>query len=51
VSLSAQLSKLYNLKRDCGSGWEKPYKPAPSPGLIDLAGPIRVVRSSFGRKV
>ena len=23
-----QLSKLYSLKRDRGSGWEKPYKPA-----------------------
>ena len=23
-----QLGQLYNLKRDRGSGWEKPYKPA-----------------------
>jgi putative restriction endonuclease len=31
-----QLSKLYNLKRDRGSGWEKPYKPALLLALIDL---------------
>ena len=35
VSLSDQLSKLYNLKRDRGSGWEKPYKPALLLTLID----------------
>ena len=31
-----QLSQLYNLKRDCGSGGEKPYKPALLLALIDL---------------
>ncbi|WPJ98084.1 hypothetical protein SH580_10270 [Coraliomargarita algicola] len=30
------LSKLYNLNRDRGSGWEKPYKPALLLALIDL---------------
>ncbi|MDQ8196272.1 hypothetical protein QEH59_17690 [Coraliomargarita sp. SDUM461004] len=30
------LSKLYNLNRDRGSGWEKPYKPALRLALIDL---------------
>jgi hypothetical protein len=30
------LAKLYNLKRDRGSGWEKPYKPALLLALIDL---------------
>jgi hypothetical protein len=30
------LAKLYNLKRDKGSGWEKPYKPALLLALIDL---------------
>ncbi|MDQ8209296.1 hypothetical protein QEH52_17345 [Coraliomargarita sp. SDUM461003] len=30
------LSKLYNLKRDRGSGWEKPDKPALLLALIDL---------------
>lgn len=30
------LSKLYNLKRDRGSGWEKPYKPALLLTLIDI---------------
>ena len=30
-----QLSKLYSLKRDRGSGWEKPYKPALLLTLID----------------
>ena len=30
-----QLSQLYNLKRDRGSGWEKPYKPARLLALID----------------
>ena len=31
-----RLSQLYNLKRDRGSGWEKPYKPALLLTLIDL---------------
>jgi len=31
-----QLSTLYNLKRDRGSGWEKPYKPALLLALVDL---------------
>ncbi|HKK18665.1 MAG TPA: hypothetical protein VJ952_08280 [Opitutales bacterium] len=31
-----QLGTLYNLKRDRGSGWEKPYKPALLLALIDL---------------
>lgn len=30
------LAKLYNLKRDRGSGWEKPYKPALLLTLIDF---------------
>ena len=29
------LDKLYNLRRDRGSGWEKPYKPALLLALID----------------
>lgn len=36
VLTEKQLSKLYNLKRDRGSGWEKPYKPALLLALIDL---------------
>lgn len=31
-----QLTRLYDLKRDRGSGWEKPYKPALLLMLIDL---------------
>lgn len=30
-----QLGQLYNLKRDRGSGWEKPYKPALLLALVD----------------
>jgi len=30
-----QPGRLYNLKRDRGPGWEKPYKPALLLALID----------------
>jgi putative restriction endonuclease len=36
MHLEDLLAKLYNLKRDSGSGWEKPYKPALILTLIDL---------------
>ena len=36
MPLDDLLAKLYNLKRDRGSGWEKPYKPALLLALIDL---------------
>lgn len=36
MALGDLLAKLYNLKRDRGSGWEKPYKPALLLALIDL---------------
>ena len=31
-----QLGQLDNLKRDRGSGWEKPHKPALLLALVDL---------------
>ena len=36
MPLNDLLAKLYNLKRDRGSGWEKPYKPALLLALIDF---------------
>lgn len=36
MPLDDLLGNLYNLKRDRGSGWEKPYKPALLFALIDL---------------
>lgn len=36
MALDDLLAKLYNLKRDRGSGWEKPYKPALLLTLIDF---------------
>lgn len=41
------LDQLYNLKRDRGSGWEKPYKPALLLTLVDLIERGDVVDNRF----
>ncbi len=47
MPLDDLLAKLYNLKRDRGSGWEKPYKPALLLSLIDLIEGARVRANRF----